>query len=108
MFDECLNFRPHVQKLIDKSASRLNIIRILSHKYWKLEKKTLISIIIGSVLDYSSFISSGLSDELTGALQAVQNGESNLLCPQERPHIYRHAMLDDQLGQSEHQDGGNQ
>ena len=37
-FDECLNFRPHVQKLKDKCASRFNIIRILSHKSWKLEK----------------------------------------------------------------------
>ncbi len=75
-FDECLNFRPHVQKLKDMYAPRLNIICILSHKSWKLEKNTLISlfkVLIGSVLDYSSFICSGLSDELTSALQAVQN-----------------------------------
>ena len=75
-FDECLNFEAHVSKLKDRCASRLNIVRILSHKSWKLEKKTLVSLyttLIGSVLDYSSFICSALSTPLIKTIQAVQN-----------------------------------
>lgn len=76
MFDEHLNFKAHVNRLKANCDSRLNIIKILSHKSWKLSPKTLTSIyrcLIGSVLDYSAFIGPRLTEKVAGSVQVVQN-----------------------------------
>ncbi len=75
-FDEGMNFKAHVQKLKANCSRRLNIVKILSHKSWQLSTKTLLSIyktLIGSVTDYSAFISPRLSEAVTTSLQAIQN-----------------------------------
>ena len=43
-FDESLSFTSHIDTIIKKSSSRLNIIKIVSHKSWHLSGKTLISL----------------------------------------------------------------
>ena len=75
-FDECMNLKAQVKSLKEKCAQRLNIIKILSHKSWRLERTTLVAIyrsLIGTVIDYSSFLLPRLSAELEKSLQAVQN-----------------------------------
>jgi hypothetical protein len=71
-----LSFKNQVESIQQKCANRLNIIRIISHRSWKLSTKTRLSIykaLIGSVIDYSCFIFTLLNDQLAKALQAIQN-----------------------------------
>ena len=39
IFDEKLCFDNHVEKIRDKCLKRLNIIKIISHKSWKLTER---------------------------------------------------------------------
>lgn len=60
----------------DKCNSRLNVLKILSHKSWGLTKTTLVAIyksLIGSVIDYSAFSSSQIVPRLEKSIQAIQN-----------------------------------
>ena len=75
-FDQHLTFSTHVDNIRAKCMSRMNIIKIISHRSWKLSKATLVNIyraLIGSLLDYSSFMHSCLSAENTRKLQVIQN-----------------------------------
>ena len=75
-FDQCLCFNTHVKNIRDKCLNRLNLIKILSHKEWKLSPKTLITLyktLIGSIIDYSSFIIHNLSQTNKKKIQAIQN-----------------------------------
>ena len=81
-FDECLNFKKHLKKLKAKCLQRLDIIKILSHRSWKLNHKTLVSIynsLIGSVIDYSAFMYPVLSESARKSIQAIQNGAVRLI-----------------------------
>ena len=81
-FDECLNFESHVATIRSKCAKRLNVIKILSHRSWRLSRSTLISIyksLIVSVLDYSAFIYPRLADRLKETIQAIQNNAVRLI-----------------------------
>ena len=42
--DESLCFKKNAEKIKEKCMNRLNIIKILSHKRWKLSKDTLTSL----------------------------------------------------------------
>ena len=62
--------------------SRLNIIKILSHKRWKLSKETLTSLyrsLIGSIIEYSFFTISEISISTLNFLQAIQNQAIKLI-----------------------------
>ena len=72
IFDEKLCFDNHVEKIRDKCLKRLNIIKIISHKSWKLSERTKTNIyraLIGSIIDYSFFTESCLSDSVLNRLQ---------------------------------------
>jgi hypothetical protein len=76
VFDSKLNFKAHITKLKEKCASRLNIIKIISHKSWGLATKTLTAVyssLVGSCLDYSALMCSQINKALTKTVQAVQN-----------------------------------
>ena len=76
VLDECMSFSGHVQHVKNRCASRLNIIRIIAHKSWKLSKSTLLNTyraLIGSVIEYSAFISPNLTKSLSKDLQIIQN-----------------------------------
>ena len=76
IFDEKLCFDNHVEKIRDKCLKRLNIIKIISHKSWKLTERTKTNIyraLIGSIIDYSFFTESCLSDSVLNRLQTIQN-----------------------------------
>jgi hypothetical protein len=81
-FDEKLNFQAQVKSIKEKCVQRLNIIKILSHRSWQLSKSTLVSIyrsLIGSVLDYSSFMVQRLSEGMIKSLQAIQNNAVRII-----------------------------
>ncbi|RNA12135.1 RNA-directed DNA polymerase from mobile element jockey-like, partial [Brachionus plicatilis] len=69
-FDETLCFDKQIKEVKTKCMNRLNIIKILSSKNWKLNHNTLASLykaLIGSILDYNfpclnSFSESGLQN----------------------------------------------
>ena len=57
-FDEHLCFKSHTDGLRQRAIKRLNIIKIFSHKSWKLSHETLkciYSALIGSLFTYSFF-----------------------------------------------------
>jgi hypothetical protein len=81
-FDERLNFKAHAKTIKRKCISRLNLLKIVSHKSWHLSKKTLITLyksLIGSVLDYSSFMLPRLPKDISKSLQAIQNNAVRII-----------------------------
>ena len=62
--------------------NRLNIIKILSHKRWKLNTDTLASLyrsLIGSIIEYSFFTISEISISTLNYLQSIQNQAIRLI-----------------------------
>ena len=75
-FDESLCFHKHFENLRARALSRLNIIKIFSHKSWHLSRKTLTCIyraLIGSIFDYSFFTVANVSESSLGLVQRIQN-----------------------------------
>jgi hypothetical protein len=75
-FDSKLNFEDQISYIEETSSKRLNILKILANKKWKIKKSLLSKIyimIIRSVIDYSSVILSSLSETRLLRLQRIQN-----------------------------------
>jgi hypothetical protein len=73
-FDLGLTFNNHTKDIKKRCINRLNIIKILSNKRWKLNATTLKSIylsLICTVIDYSSLIMPFLSKSLTKTIQTT-------------------------------------
>jgi len=71
-----LNFDEHIQTLRAKCFSRLNIIKTLMAKEWSLNSNTLCQIyksLVRSIIDYSSIISTRLSNVRMASINAIQN-----------------------------------
>jgi hypothetical protein len=76
IFGESNCFGEQVAHIRGKCLNRLNLIKILSRKIWKISKKVLLTLyktLIGSIIDYSSFILKSLSQANLKRLQAIQN-----------------------------------
>ena len=76
IFDKHLNFNLHYESLRKRALSRLNIIKIFSHKSWHLNHKTLLSIftaLVGSIFDYSFFTLANVSKTKYERVQRIQN-----------------------------------
>jgi hypothetical protein len=74
--DSSLCFNKHIAKTFKNAFVRLNIIKILSHKSWKLSPDTLFNIykaLIGSIFNYSSFCANLISTKWMKKLQVIQN-----------------------------------
>jgi len=72
--DEYLNFKSHTDNLRQKAIKRLNIIKIFSHKSWKLSHETLKCIygaLIGSLFTYSFFSVARIATSNLERLQRV-------------------------------------
>jgi hypothetical protein len=70
-----MNFSKCVEEIVNKCNNRLNIIKILSHKSWKLETNTLKAIyysLIISIIDYNSIIYPLLSNSNKNKINAIQ------------------------------------
>ena len=75
-FDESLCFNKQIEFIRSRCRDRIDIIKILSHKSWKLSKKTLTSIynaLVGSIIDYSFFVFNVVSKTNFYKLQVIQN-----------------------------------
>ena len=81
-FDPKCCFAKQLEEIKKKVISRLNILKIISHRSWYLDKATLTQIYISlvrSVLDYSFFTKSSLSKANLKTLCAVQNNAIRLI-----------------------------
>ena len=74
IFDERLSFSAHVDYIRGRCSSRLNVLKTIIHKSWKLSRPTLVNtykLLIGSILDYSAIVT--MSSNHKKSLQAIQN-----------------------------------
>ncbi|RNA07436.1 RNA-directed DNA polymerase from mobile element jockey [Brachionus plicatilis] len=101
-FDQSLCFNSQVEFIRSRCHDRVNLIKILSHRSWKLNKKTLIGVnfnaLIGSIMDYSFFILSRVSQTNIQKLQVIQNTcfKSIYQLPYDTPSIQLSGLLEDQ------------
>ncbi len=75
-FDEFLNFGVHTANLEIRARKKLNLIKIFSHKSWKLSHETLKGIynaLISSLFVYSFFSVARIAVTNLERLQRVQN-----------------------------------
>ena len=75
-FDKFLTFKNQIRYLKTQGYNRLNIIKVLSHKQWKIDHNTLIQIyktMVRSLFDYSLFIYPLLSNKNKRSLQNIQD-----------------------------------
>ena len=82
IFDNKLNFTKQIEKISDTCLKRLNIIKILAHKSWKLNSKTLVNIylsLIRSIFDYSAILVPALSNSTLSVIQKIQNNAFRLI-----------------------------
>ena len=80
--DRSLCFKTNSEEIKKKCLSRLNIIKILSHKSWKLTTETLTNLyksLVGSILDYSFFTITEISISNLNFLQSIQNQAIKLI-----------------------------
>ena len=75
-FDLSLSFKDHIEDIRKKCNYRLNIIKLLANKFYKLTKETLTTLFISlvrSIIDYSTLIIPCISRTLGKLIQATQN-----------------------------------
>ncbi len=75
-FDRELRFHVHIDNLVTRANKRLNVIKILSHSSWKLNKQTLTAIynaLIGSIFNYTFFCRAKIAATNLNRLQVIQN-----------------------------------
>jgi hypothetical protein len=81
-FDKRLNFKYQVENIRERCFNRLNCLKVLSQRSWRLNTKTLTNIylaLIRSILDYSSFILPTLTKTRIRKLQAIQNNAIRII-----------------------------
>ena len=74
-FDRTMTFNTHIQDIKTKCYKRLNIIKILKHKSWRLKPDTLKNIyfsLIRSIIDYASTIFNIICESKKTELRSIQ------------------------------------
>jgi exonuclease III len=75
-FDEQLSFNKQIESIKTKSIKRMNLIKTLASKHFKLKEKTLVAIyksLIRSIIEYNFFFTNTISPTNTNSLQIIQN-----------------------------------
>jgi hypothetical protein len=75
-FDKRMTFSRQIAEIKNNCMQRLNIIKIISHRSWKLNEKALIdtySCLVRSIVGYSFIFSKVMSPSHLQKLQRVQN-----------------------------------
>jgi exonuclease III len=75
-FDEQLSFNKQIENIKTKAIKRMNLIKILASKHFKLKEKTLLSIyksLIRSIIEYNFFFTNTISLTNLNSLQVIQN-----------------------------------
>ena len=92
-FDERLTFGAHYEELRTKCLKRLNIIKIISHRSWKLSQATLLSVyyaLVRSTIDYVFFSIGVVAVTNILVLQRIQNrGLKLIFKPPPRTNLAR-------------------
>ena len=86
-FDSMLKFDTHIQNISKTCSEKLNLIRTLTQKQWKIDAGVLINIyksLIRSIMEYSSFSINITSNKLANKLQIIQNGALRAIFHQRR------------------------
>lgn len=81
-FDPFLSFGEHIANIQKQAENRLNILKIISHKSWKLKTETLFNIyktLISSLFNYSSFCANLISHKWLKKLQIIQNSAVRII-----------------------------
>ena len=76
VFDSGLTGKNHMEKIKKTCTSRLNIIRLLTHKSWGLKKETLVQIyrsLIRSVIEYTGLSYYAFGKTQRKELEVIQN-----------------------------------
>ena len=83
IFDRKLNWKPHVDYIVDKCKKRLNLMRAVSGYHWGASKKSLLAIykaLIRSILDYGDVAFSSASKSILNKLISIQSEALRLCC----------------------------
>ena len=92
-FDERLTFGAHYEELRTKCIKRLNIIKIISHRSWRLSRATLLSIyyaLVRSTIDCVFFSIGVVAVSNIQILQRIQNrGLKSIFKPPPRTNLAR-------------------
>ena len=76
IFDNKLNFIPHIQYLKSKCKKALNVLQVVSHYDWGADRKVLLRLyraLIRSKLDYGSFIYGSARASYIKTLDPIHN-----------------------------------
>jgi hypothetical protein len=76
IFDNKLSFVPHLKHLRSKCLKALNLLRVVAHRDWGADFKTLIKLyrcLIRSKLDYGSIVYGSARKSYTHMLDPIQN-----------------------------------
>ena len=75
-FDKHLTFRAHIEYIKKVCIDRINITKIIRHKSWNLNLKTLVSIyctLVRSIMEYIAILMPVIKNETFNLLQIIQN-----------------------------------
>ena len=75
-FDRKLNYNSQIDIIVSKCNTRIGLIKTLAHRFWALDKSTLVNIyksLIRSLIDYSALMVTKISNGNMNKLQIVQN-----------------------------------
>ena len=87
VFDGRLTGKNHLEKIKKTCCSRLNIIKLLTHKSWGLKKSTLVQIyksLIRSIIEYTGLIYYGFCPEQRRELEVIQNSALTVIFNKKR------------------------
>jgi hypothetical protein len=95
--DDKLNFKEQFNTIKKKCIDRLNIIKITSHKLWKLSTHTLITLyksLVSSIFEYSAILEPHLSQKIMSSLQIIQNNALRIIFkkPKDTPIKTLHSL----------------
>jgi exonuclease III len=75
-FDKHFSFKNQIEHLKHTCNERINILKVISHKSWKLDKITLLNtykLLVRSIIDYSLYLYDIFSATNKKMLQTIQN-----------------------------------
>jgi len=83
IFDRHLNWKAHIDYIMDKCKKRLNLMRAVSGYHWGASKKSLFAIykaLIRSILDYGDVAYSSASNSYLNKLSSIQTEALRICC----------------------------
>ena len=92
IFDPRLDFKNHINQIIESCSDRLKVVRTLASKAWGLEPSIVMSInklLVRSLMEYSSLICTTINPKLINQLQIIQNNALRAILKKKKQIIYQ-------------------